>query len=156
LLDILANACPGTVGTGFINPASTISRPALNVLGHVDKCPSALRALAGATQRGVPVDNAVRGNRGAVELLDLGGVARRPRSGSLLEPPGLGIDVLTPYAASPAPGAGDWLGGPAQVGDDPAGGATGHTLPRPVRRVCSILAVGCLVRHAAMRLAFRA
>jgi hypothetical protein len=83
-------------------------------------------------------------------------VRRRARGGLALEPPGLGIHLGKAHAATGAPGTGDGAGRAAEVGDHLATASAGHTLPRPVGPLRLILAVVCLARHEAMRLAFRA
>ena len=85
--------------------------------------------------------------------------ARRPvrslRGGlSLGRPARLGVDAGDARPGAPAPWALEEAGGAAEVGDDPAGAAAGHTLPRLMGLAGLILLVGCVARHEAMRLAF--
>jgi hypothetical protein len=74
----------------------------------------------------------------------------------VLEPARLGIHFREAHSPAAAPWTRDGVGRAAEVGDNLSGAATGHTLPRPVGLLRLIFAVVCLVRHEAMRLAFRA
>jgi hypothetical protein len=71
-----------------------------------------------------------------------------------VKPAGLGIDAGEAYPAAAAPWTSDRARRGAEVGDQLAASAAGHTLPRPVSRLALIdLVVVLLARHEAVRLA---
>jgi hypothetical protein len=158
LLHTLADDLPWHHGTGFVKLC-------------IDRCSGRLEC---STEPGHIVHAAIapvcRGNAGSgrqawtfrpwngcLELLARGGgVHRIGRLRLLLRPAGLGIDLREAHAAPGAPGTADGAGHAAEVRDHLSAAAAGHTLPRPLGPVRIILAVACLVRHEAMRLAFRA
>src|SRR5262249_8516499 len=71
-----------------------------------------------------------------------------------VEPGRLCIVANHAHAAAATPRARESAARPAEMGDDLAAAATGHTPPRPVGRSRLTLAVAIVARHEAIRLAF--
>ena len=65
------------------------------------------------------------------------------------------VDARDAYPAPLTPRTCDGAGSSSKVGDHLAGASAGHTLPRPVGLLGSILAICLLACHEAIRLAFR-
>ncbi|MCW3032641.1 MAG: hypothetical protein JWM60_986 [Solirubrobacterales bacterium] len=68
----------------------------------------------------------------------------------------LRVDLGGAQPAPCAPWALDRARGAAEVGDDPACAAAGHTLPRLMGPLGQILRIGAVACHEPIRLAFRA
>ena len=71
-----------------------------------------------------------------------------------LQPRRLCVVAWHAHAAAATPRARNSADRTAEMGDDLAAAATGHTLPRPVGRPGLALAVAIVARHEAIRLAF--
>ena len=82
------------------------------------------------------------------------GAGSRGRIAVAVEPTGLGVDAREPDPVAATPGAADLAGLAAEVGDHLTASMAGHTLPRPMGRVCLLaLAIVLPARHQAMSLA---
>ena len=81
--------------------------------------------------------------------------SRLTRIGRVAVQPGrLCVEIGHAHAAPATPRTANGADGTAEMGDDLAAAATGHTLPRRVGRLRLPLAVAIVARHEAIRLAF--